>query len=229
MTFNEIVAATMERLNLTSPEAQARIGRFVNARYKRVTSGIGLQTSRRTTVNVTVDPTDPESTLPEYTVENLEKILKITMTAGAGGILVLKEKMYDEITVMATNNRFPRAWAPKRMGLGTVTIVFDSFPPDQTFDLKIEGYQIPETLEDDQEPFLPTDFHDLLIEGAMSDELRKMEKPQLAAISENTYNERLSDLRMFIAKSAFLDIAQGKDKPGQLWYRPWYSRVSIWN
>jgi hypothetical protein len=55
-----------------------------------------------------------------------------------------------------------------------------------------------------------------------------MEKYQLAADRENKFQQRLSDMRMFIAKSGYLDIAQGKDKPSQTWYRPWYSRITTW-
>ena len=48
-TFTEIVAQTAERLNLTSAEALARLGRYVNDRNRQVTSSVGLNTSRRAT------------------------------------------------------------------------------------------------------------------------------------------------------------------------------------
>lgn len=229
MTFTEIVAEVADRLNLTSSAAMIRIGKYVNKRYRWVTSGIGLQTSRRVVLDVEIDPTDVGSTLPEYTFTDIEKILKITMTADNGGVTVLKEKTYDEITMIGTISRLPRSWAVKRMGSGEVIVVFDSFPATDTFTVHVEGYEIPEVLEDDMEPYLPASFHDILVEGAMSDEYMKMEKPGMAQAAEAIFTQRYSDLRMFIATSAWKDIAQGKDKPGQLWFRQWFSRVSIWN
>ena len=55
----------------------------------------------------------------------------------------------------------------------------------------------------------------------------KTQLTTLAQAQEQKYEMRLSDLRMFIARSSYLDIVQGKDKPRQLWYRPWYSRITI--
>lgn len=229
MTFDEIVDDVMSRLNLSSLEARTRVEGFVNQRYKRVTSSIGLQTSRRVETTVTCDPTDPNSELPKVVVTGLEKIIKIKMTdATTGGVIVLKEKTYDEITNSATLTRNPRTWAVVTMGPSEVTIILDSYP-STSFDLEIQGYETAMELQGSQEPFMPEDFHDLLVYGTLADELRKMEKYDKAKEHEAIFEMRLSDLRMFISKSILLDIAQGKDKPGQLWYRPWWSRVSIWN
>jgi hypothetical protein len=50
MTFTAIVAIIADRLNLTSAAALTRIGTEVNERYREVMSGVGLQTSIRTTI-----------------------------------------------------------------------------------------------------------------------------------------------------------------------------------
>lgn len=50
MTFDAVVATICDRLNLTSAAATTRVGGFVNERYKQVCSGIGMQSSIRTTV-----------------------------------------------------------------------------------------------------------------------------------------------------------------------------------
>lgn len=243
MTFDELVRDTAKRLNLTSQEAFERIGERINDRYKRVTSSIGLITSRRQVETFTIDPAAPGNStdgvdafqLPDLTFTGFEKILRITTTlSGAGpndaSVLVLKQLTFDEIkNVNRFLDRLPRAWAQKRMGAHQVTITLDSYTSTTEFDLTVEGYDVADVLADDAEPFFPTDFHDILVEGALADELMKMEKPQLSMVREQKYESRLSDLRMFIAKSAYLDIAQGKDKPSQLWYRPWFSRVSMWD
>lgn len=220
----------MNRLNLTSTEAQTRIGVFVNSRYKQVTSSIGLITSRRTTTTIVVDPTDTATypDLPYLTVGFMEKINKISViTTGSTGVNILDQLTFDEISAYPTMTGIPKAWAPYRMGAGQVEIVLDGVTSDTTFTLSLEGYDLAETLEDDVVPFIPTDFHDILVEGAKSDELMKMEKPALAAISEQKFETRLSDLRMFIAKSAYLDIIQGKDTPFQTWYRQSFMRAGM--
>jgi len=234
MSFDELVSTTMDRLNLTSDTARTRIGVFCNERYKVVTSSIGLITSRRVTSTLIVDPTDTATfpDLPNLTIGFMEKINRIAIIAPMGastGVQVLRQLTFDEISAYPTMNAVPRAWAPYRMGSGEVQIILDGVTTDTTFTLNIEGYDLAETLEDDAVPFIPTDFHDILIEGAKSDELLKMEKPSLAAIAEQKFQSRLSDLRMFIAKSAYLDIAQGKDKPFQMWYRYGFMRIGVTN
>lgn len=228
MDFDTIVSRVMNRLNLTSPDARNRVGDAVNDRYKQVTSSVGVNTSRTTVVPLTVDPQDTVNfpDLPEVTITTLEKISKIVLLALTGSIL-LKEVTYDELSNIPTAAATPEMWGVKRMGAHEVTFVFNAVPAMEEFTINITGYEIADELVSTMEPFFPEDFHDILVHGAMSDELRKMEKAALAAIAEKKFEDRLGDLRMFIAKSAYLDIAQGKNKPTSLWYRPWYSRVTI--
>lgn len=225
MTFDEICDEVMDRLNLTSLDARERVEKRVNTRYRKVTSSIGMQTSRRILVDVAVAAA--EEGLPEVTVPDVQKILRIKMTGDDGGVRQLKEKTFDEINNMATFTGTPQAWAPKLYGPAETVIILDGFPGTD-FTLTVEGYDRVIDMQGTQEPYFPEDFHDILVEGAMADELRKMEKPALATMSENNYAGRLSDLRFFIAKSAGLDIVQGKNRPGTSWYRPWYSRSGIY-
>lgn len=227
MTFDQVVDEVMERLNLTSLDARERVGRRVNTRYRKVVSSVGMQTSQRISTSVLCHGlTDTD--LPVVVVPFIEKIYRITMSI-SGGVRVLKEKSFDEIDNVATvTGGYPTAWAVKTLGPSEVTIKLDAYPAVD-FTLIVEGYDKVIDMEGSQEPFFPEDFHDILVEGAMSDELRKMEKPALAQIAENSYLQRLSDLRFFIAKSGYTDIAQGKNRPGQTWYRPWYTRSGLYN
>ncbi len=224
MTFTQLVADVMDRLNLTSTSAQTRIGQRINERYKKVTSSVNLITSRHLSTPVTIDP-GVEVDLPNYTVDDMEKVTRIVLLNEDGGILrVLDQVTYDDATHRTPYVRTPREWAVKNMGPGYVVITFDAFPETDPFDLLIDGYDVTDTLAGSQEPVFPTDFHDILIEGAMSDELRKMEKADLASICETNYASRLNDLRMFIAKSAYLDIQQGRHnnypyKGSQSWWK----------
>lgn len=222
MTFDQIVSKVRDRLNLTSTASLTRIGERVNEVYKEVTASIGLQTSRRVTVNVTIDQNT--AGLPEVTVPNVEKVLRIVIQDVNGGLITLSEMTYDSITQIQTASGTPRSWAVKRIGASEVVIVLDSTPTASTT-LICECYDHAEDIAGSQEPYLPTSFHDLLVEGAMAIELRKMEKPELATIAENKYQQRLSDLRMFIAKTAYMDIYQAKPSP--LWFREWSARLNL--
>jgi len=227
LTFDELVSDVMERLNLTSLDARERVGRRVNTRYRRLVSSIGLQTSQRVMGTLTINPAlYPD--LPDLTLTDMEKVWRIRLNPATGGIRVLTEVSFDEIDNVPTVRAIPRSWAVKTMGPAEVTITFDAYPTDP-FTITVEGYDRVFDLEGSQEPFFPEDFHDALIEGVMSDELRKMEKAGLAKIAEDNYAQRVSDLRFFITKSGYRDLFQGKTKPTQLWYRPWYSRVATFN
>lgn len=222
-----MVTEVGNRLNLTSQDSKVRIGQRINDRYRRVTSSIGLITSRRIMVDLELNSTT-NTELPEITIENLEKVLRVTTTGDGQTIRVLREAFYDDLTRIPTANGKPKAYAIKRMGARQVIIVVDSFTPEEDFTLHVEGYDVTDVLADDAEPYIPSDFHDILVEGAMSDEYKKLEKTDLSRDSELRYTQRLSDLRMFIAKSAYLDIVQGKNKPSRLWLGPWFSRITLW-
>lgn len=229
MTFDELVRDVASRLNLTSPEAFQRIGQRINERYRKVSSSIGMLTSRRQVRDFTVDPTAP-NILPDYVIDGFEKIHRIVrLDPASGSITVMKILSYDDVAnITQFTDRIPHAFAIKRMGAHEVTITFDSFTTTSPFTIKVEGYELADVLADDAEPFMPESFHDILIEGAMADELSKMEKPELAQMREAKYESRLSDLRYFIAKNSYQDVTQGLSKPAVLWYRTWWSRISLY-
>jgi hypothetical protein len=225
MTFDQIVARIMDRLNLTSADASVRVGENVNDRYHQVCSSIGLEQVRIGKSTITVNTTNYPN-LPELSITDYDKLSKVAYINGTA-IRVLKEMTYDEITSVPTNSTTPQNYAIKSYGAHSLVLVLDGYLPSSGFTLQLQGYTRLTDINGVTEPIFPEDFHDILVQGGMSDELRKMEKPQLAMEREAKFEQRLSDLRMFIAKSAYLDIAQGKDKPGATWYRPWFSRISM--
>lgn len=189
-----------------------------------MTSSIGLITSRRVVQTLVIDPDDVGSTLPNYTVEDVQKILAVRYMVSANNPKTLEERSMDEILDTNLTRRIPQAFAVDLMGPTYVTIRLDAYPTDP-FTLSIEAYEIAPVLEGLMEPYLPEDFHDILIEGTMRDELRKMEKTALAKQAEDNYEARMSDLRYFIAKSCYMDIYQGKWTSKQPWYRLWWNRT----
>ena len=212
MTLDEMVVDAMSRLNLTSTTAYDRVASGINSVYKVVTSAIGLSTSRLVTTDLVIDAQDPDyADLPVVVVSEMEKVRRIQRIVENASPKRLTRMTYDDLTSVETVDGVPQAWAPKRMGSGEVTIVLDGFPATDEFTLRIDGLELADVLEDDAEPAFPESFHDVLVEGVIADELLKMEKPALAGIAAKKYEDRLSDLRMFIATDAYLDTIQGSN------------------
>lgn len=208
MTFTQLVTDIMDRLNLSSSDAEARIGRAVNRKYRLVTSAIGLQLSRRATIQTNV--TMGVSTV---TFSNTEKIINVVNRA------VSPYKMLDEFTIdeLEAEMPFSAGDSPSKYAIhshtsDTVTILINRVP-QTAFTLYADVHQAVADLSGSNEPAFPESFHDVIIEGVLADELRKMEKPQLAMIAQREYDRILSDLRMWIAKTNFLEIYQGKTAP----------------
>lgn len=204
MTFSEIVEAIKNRLNLRSQDATDRIGITVNDRYKRITSSIGLNVTRRTTVQTTV-------TLGVSTVifSGIEKIISVQSRTTTPS-RTLTELTIDELRMKSpVTATTVTSYAILSMGANTVTIEIDCVP-QTAFTLYADGHANLSTLSGTQTPNFPESFHDIIMHGALADEYRKIEKLNFASDSEALYERRLSDLRMWIAKSNYLDIYQTK-------------------
>lgn len=211
MIFEEIVNEVCDRLNYSSDDAKARVGRAINSRYRRVTSSIGLIDSRRTQVSKAA--TVGNQLLVFSGIEKVNAV--IDKSSGTDVVL-------EEITVDEMHNRsigdLPHAYAIYSVTSTTVTIKLDCIPTT-TFTLYADGLITVTTLNGSQAPAFSESFHDVLIYGAMADEYRKMEKVELAHDAETDFEHRLSDLRMFLAKSAYLDIYQSKNSIKGLWWK----------
>ena len=203
MTFDTIVSEVASRLNLSSTEATIRLGLFVNARYRRVTSSTGLATSRRATVSESTISTDPR------VVFDLEKI-EVVYHLETAGRRVLEEISYDEyrnIAASATLSGIPTTYAIENSGAATVELVLTP-TPSSVITLYADGLAPAATLATTDVPAFPVDFHDALVFGAIADEYSKLEKPVQALKFERDYEARVSDLRYFLAKSAYLSQVQ---------------------
>lgn len=206
MTFQQLKTDLMDRLNLSSAEANVRIGRAINRKYRLVTSSIGLQLSRRAEIFQVAS-----LGLSTMTFTNTEKVINVVNRA------TTPYKLLHEVTIEELRDGHqpysqgdtPTHYAVIAQTSDAVTIEFNRIA-QTTFTLYASVHQAVSDLSGTNEPAFPESFHDVLIEGVMSDELRKMEKPQLASIAEKEYTRFLSDLRMWIAKNSYRDIHQGK-------------------
>ena len=222
MTFTEIQNEAANRLNLTSAPALVRLGSYINQRYRRLTSSLGLSTSRRETKTVnTVGGTAAMSFA-------LEKIELVYILAD-GSRRMLNEIPFEEYRRKQVEHEL--SGTPKEYTIVEVTAsatTIGLYPtPDAVIAIYADGLDNASTLSGSDVPNFPADFHDILVLGAMSDELFKMEKYPLAKDFQMQYEERASDLRLFLAKSAFFSAAESTNPggiPSMTWTR--YRRSS---
>lgn len=205
MTFTEIVSAVADRLNLTSTSATTRIGVNLNDRYRRVTSSLGINTSRRSSVTAN---TTNGSVHVTFALQKLENVYCTV----SGKQRVLGERTYAEFrqaTVLAPRSGDPEWYAIEITDGSGVTVSL--FPtPDSVLALGADGLATASTLSGSNVPAFPADFHDILIKGCMADEYAKMDNVKQASYWEGQYEARLAELRYFLAKSIYLSNHQGK-------------------
>ncbi len=126
---------------------------------------------------------------------------------------ILNERSFDEIRYMPLGSDPPQNWAVQNMGASTVTAFLDSIAAS-AYILNADVEMNITDLSGSQIPAFSQDFHDILIQGGIADELYKMEKYDLSEVREGKFEKRLGELRLFIAKSGGLEIYQGKMLPG---------------
>ena len=205
MTFDEIVQKVADRLNLTSADAITRIGEAVNDRYREVATTLGLATTARSVAVGFTLVDEPYMTFGDVD-DGVQKIISVYDDS------TTPPRMLDEYTFedLRDLGKPVAGWPPKRYAIArsdafSVTILMDVIPDEDDLELTADTLENTIVLSGSDLPLFPEDYHDLLVHGAMAVELYKMEKPQLAERREQQYEKRISDLRMFIAKSAWLD------------------------
>lgn len=206
MTFDEIVTEIMDRLNLTSTEAETRIGRRVNRVYRKVLGSIGVRTVSMRVFGIDADT---EIGAQEVAFEGMHRITRV-YDASQTPRRDLDEVSIDELRETdAVESDTPTKWALVSASDGSVTIMLNKIP-ETSFTLTADGFGTTGDLSSDDEPSFPEIYHDVLVDGVLKDEYRKLEKTQLAADSRTDHENMLSDLRMWGASQAYLKIRQGE-------------------
>lgn len=206
MTFDEIVADVMAPLNLTSTEATARVGRMVNRYYKRVTTEIGIAPVARRVFAVEALTTIASEEVIFEMMENITRVYYIV-----DGV----KQFLDEVTIDELRDADPPSgdtparWAKVALGANSDTIHLDQLAETE-YTLYADGYAMTDTLADDDEPAFPESFHDVLILGPLKDEYKKAKNLDLAKDTRGEYEERLSALKYWAARTAYLKIRQGE-------------------
>ena len=191
-------------MNLTSTEATSRIGRAINRVYRAVTTSIGMQLSRNTTASAS---TSISSSLVTFT--SVEKIDRLYKTASSGAIVELKEVLLGELRgILLPSGDNPSRYAILSHTADGITVQLDTTAAT-VYSISADVQGAIADLSGTNEPAFPESFHDILVEGTLAQEYRKVERQAFAKEAEFLYQQRLSDLRMWIAKSYLLDIQQG--------------------
>ena len=120
MTFTELVQAVMDRCDLTSSDATARVGREINSYYKRVTSTLGLVTARRTTVQQNATPG-----VRYLTFSGIEKVLSV-QDRSVTPTTFLKMVSVEEIDDAAVGTGQPTMAAVYNLAAQAVTVYLDT-------------------------------------------------------------------------------------------------------
>ena len=204
MTFTEIRTEIMDRLGYTSTTAQTRIGRLINKIYREVGTSIGMSFARQTNTSVVVTIGNAN-----VTFTGTEKIIQVWRLDSSTPI-ILDEVLLPELRESITpSSDKPTAWALVSTASNTVTVRLNASPAT-AYTLYADIIAEVSDLSGSNEPAFSESFHDILIDGVLKEEYKKQEKIALARESSAEFQRRMSDLRMFAAKSAYMDIQQGK-------------------
>jgi hypothetical protein len=207
MTYKQIQDRVMSRRgNLTSTDARTRVKEFINERYRRVRSSIGLGSTRwSTTTKALVAGTN------EYVISSVAKIGTIYDPTNKK---TLREIPMASIRLMdpglQQTSASPDFYAIESVGATSVTVFIWPTPTaTQTLNLDVLAL-VTDLAADADVPAFPEDFHDILIFGTLADEYQHAEKVQLELKEELKFERRLSALRYYIAKSKWMAHRQGQ-------------------
>src|SRR3990167_561039 len=206
MTFAELKTEIKDRLSYTSTDSDTRVGRLINKIYREITTTVGLDVSRNSATSVAVTIGNAA-----VTFTGAEKVLSVWILDSSTRPTILEEVLYAELSdLVIVDSDKPRKWAVKSTASNSVTIKLDA-QPETAYTLYADIFGEIADLSSSNEPAFPESFHDIIIEGVLKEEYQRLEKPALSDRSEARFQRRLSDLRMFIAKSNFREVYQGKN------------------
>lgn len=202
MTFTDLRGAVCDYCNLTSGEAQTRVGKAINRHYRRITASLGLDAARFVTRSASMTIGVGTVTFPE-----IEKIDRILDTSAA------TVRRIDETTINVLRSMQPGAsapcwWAFQNSDADSVTVLFDTVP-QTAYSLQADGWTTLQDLTGNAEPVFPESYHDILVWFVISEELLKKEKDKLAGAYHAKATALLSELRYFLVDSHTRDLVQG--------------------
>lgn len=202
MTFTDLRGAVCDYCNLTSSDAQARVGKAINRHYRRITASLGLDAARFVTrsASMTVG-------VATVTFSEIEKIDRILDTTDSTAIRLIPEVSVHHLRTIQPGASQPCQWAYQNADADSVTVLFDTVP-QTAYSLQADGWTTLADLTGSAEPVFPESYHDILVWFVISEELLKKEKEKLAAAYHTKATNLLSELRFFLADTHTRDLIQ---------------------
>jgi hypothetical protein len=209
LTYSEIIDHVADRMNLKSDLQLARVGTEVNLRHREILSSLGIsQVTEWAVATATTTISNRYLTFGPSPVAVLKILALYRVVTGVYPPPILDEVSTDELLNMGLGVDPPTAYAVTNMGERTVTIQLNSIPATQyVLTANVEGNitQLSGALS----PAFSEDYHDILVNMVLADELEKAEKYDKAKAKLMQAEARMGGLRLFIAKSAYNQMKQG--------------------
>lgn len=203
MTFDAIKKAVKDYCNLSSQDADTRVGESINQHYRRVTSLIGMDSTRFVTRSATTT-----AGVRYVTFSEIEKIDRVIDTTDSTAIRVLTEVEMSQQRATQPATGAPNAWALQATGASSVTVLLDNLP-QTSYSLQADGWATVADLMGNDSPAFPESFHNILTWFVLAEELLKKEKVAIAAAYEQKATKLQSDLVFHMANSETRDDRAG--------------------
>lgn len=207
MTFDDMTNEVADRYNLSAASARDRIGRSINECYKALCSSIGLQTSARgsATANTAIGSRTVTFGPTPVKVQKIIDVYDATVAPTVGKFI---ERSFEYLRDSYDSGDQSREFAIQLMGATSVTVFLGGTATTvRTLTADVEINKA--TLVGTDVPAFAEAFHDILLTYASSIELEKLEKYDAAQQKMKQSKDRTSELRMYIAKSAYKDVIAG--------------------
>jgi hypothetical protein len=209
VTYSEIIRHVADRFNVKGDEGLARIGTNVNMRHREIVSSLGIShVTKPTSATATTTISSRFLTFGPSPVAVVKVLAVYNAALGVYPPPVLGEITRDQMLHESLVSDPPTRYCVYAMGERTVTIQLNSIPGSAyvlTADVEGNTSQLSGALS----PIFDEDYHDILVNMVMADELEKAEKYDKAKDKLKQAAARMGDLRLQIAKSAQTLVRQG--------------------
>jgi hypothetical protein len=187
----------------------ARVGTEVNLRHREILSSLGVsQATEFTAATATTTIGSRFLTFGPSPVAVVKVLAVYDLAPGTYPPPTLDEVTTDELLALSVLADPPTKYAVTNMGERTVTIKLNSIPATQyVLTANVEGNVT--QLSGALMPQFSEDYHDILVNMVMADELEKAEKYDKSAAKLKQALARMGEFRLFIAKSAYKETVQG--------------------
>jgi hypothetical protein len=202
VTFDAVKTAIKSHVNMSSPEADTRIGDAINRHYRRITSVLGMDATRFVTRSAST--TNGVQTVTFEEIEKIDRVLDVTDSAA---LRLLPEISVHQQRSTQPGTGEPCSWALQNAEAESVTILLDTLPQTE-YDLQADGWTSLADLQGNDVPAFPESFHDILIFAGIAEELWRKEKAQMAVAFERKAQLLTEQLVMHLADSHTKDLRQ---------------------